>query len=105
MAQKELRCDLVTRSYIADCLVLAAPSIRGNPTVKCTNSNVGVLGSPGRQHFLQHEGWCNDHLWTLGGYHGSVGHGGEVVEKYIRTQDYARKDRSQCTSLVLKCVV
>ena len=27
--------------------------------------------------------WCPDHLWAPSCYHGSVGHGWEVVEKYI----------------------
>ena len=34
----------MTRSYITNCL-MAAPSIRSNPNVKCVNGNVGVLGS------------------------------------------------------------
>ncbi len=58
-----------------------------------------------RQHFPHLKEWCKDHLWAPGCYHGSVGHGWEVVEKYIGTQDYARKDKSQCTSPVLKCGV
>jgi len=58
-----------------------------------------------RQHFPHLREWCKDHLWAPGCYHGSVGHGWEVVEKYIGTQDYARKGESQCTSPVLKCGV
>ena len=58
-----------------------------------------------RQNFPHLKEWCKDHLWAPGCYHGSVGHGWEVVEKYIGTQDYARKDKSQCTSPVLKCGV
>ena len=42
-----------------------------------------------RQHFPHLREWCKDHLWAPGCYHGSVGHGWEVVEKYIGTQDYA----------------
>ncbi len=91
MAQKELRRDLVTRSYIADYIVLAAPPIRDNPAVKCTNSNVGVLSSQERQHFLQHEEWCNDNLWALGCYHGSVGHGGEKLWRSISEQGFCAK--------------
>ena len=30
--------------------------------------------------------WCPDHLWAPSCYHGSVGHGWEVVEKYISGQ-------------------
>ena len=29
---------------------------------------------------------CESHLWAPGCYHGSVGQGWEVVEKYISTQ-------------------
>ena len=58
-----------------------------------------------RRNFPHLKEWCKDHLWAPGCYHGSVGHGWEVVEKYIGTQDYARKDKSQCTSPVLKCGV
>jgi hypothetical protein len=37
---------------------------------------------------------CDDHLWAPGCYHGSVGNGWEVVEKYISCQDthYAKSD-------------
>ncbi|MDW7775343.1 MAG: IS200/IS605 family transposase [Methanosarcinales archaeon] len=37
--------------------------------------------------------WCKDHLWSPGCYHGSVGQGWEVVEKYISTQDCTNKDK------------
>ena len=30
--------------------------------------------------------WCPKHLWAPGTFHGSVGHGFEVVEKYIANQ-------------------
>ena len=58
-----------------------------------------------RQHFPHLREWCKDHLWAPGCYHGSVGHGWEVV-KYIETQESClRKEKTQCTSLVLKCGV
>ena len=56
-----------------------------------------------RQNFPHLKEWCKDHLWAPGCYRVSVGHGWGVVEKYIGTQDYARKGESQCTSPVLKC--
>ena len=34
-----------------------------------------------------------DHLWSPGCYHGSVGQGWEVVEKYISTQDCTTKNK------------
>ena len=39
-----------------------------------------------RDRFPQLKEWCPDHLWAPSCYHGSVGHGWEVVEKYISGQ-------------------
>ena len=39
-----------------------------------------------RDQFPQLKVWCPDHLWAPSCYHGSVGHGWEVVEKYISGQ-------------------
>ncbi len=39
-----------------------------------------------RDQFPQLKEWCPDHLWAPSCYHGSVGHGWEVVEKYISGQ-------------------
>ncbi|MBU4491019.1 MAG: transposase, partial [Euryarchaeota archaeon] len=41
-----------------------------------------------RQEFPHLRDWCDEHLWAPGCYHGSVGQGWEVVEKYISTQNY-----------------
>jgi putative transposase len=40
-----------------------------------------------RQEFPHLREWCGDHLWSPGCYHGSVGQGWEVVEKYISSQN------------------
>ncbi len=39
-----------------------------------------------RDSFPHLKEWCPDHLWAPSCYHGSVGHGWEVVEKYISGQ-------------------
>jgi len=39
-----------------------------------------------RDRFPQLKEWCPGHLWSPSCYHGSVGHGWEVVEKYISGQ-------------------
>jgi putative transposase len=39
-----------------------------------------------RDQFPQLKVWCPGHLWAPSCYHGSVGHGWEVVEKYISGQ-------------------
>ena len=39
-----------------------------------------------RDRFQQLKEWCPGHLWAPSCYHGSVGHGWEVVEKYISGQ-------------------
>ena len=39
--------------------------------------------------------WSRDSLWAPSCFHGSVGHGRDVVERYIRTQkDYAVRERA-----------
>jgi len=39
-----------------------------------------------RDRFPYLKEWCLDHLWAPSCYHGSGGHGWEVVEKYISGQ-------------------
>ncbi|MBE0522345.1 MAG: transposase [Candidatus Methanoperedenaceae archaeon] len=39
------------------------------------------------EKFPELKKWCKDSLWAPSCYHGSVGHGWEVVEKYIAGQD------------------
>ena len=39
-----------------------------------------------RDRFPQLKEWCQGHLWAPSCYHGSVGHGWEVVERYISGQ-------------------
>ena len=39
-----------------------------------------------RDRFPQLKEWCPGHLWAPSCYHGSVGHGWEVVERYISGQ-------------------
>ncbi|NOR78746.1 MAG: IS200/IS605 family transposase [Methanophagales archaeon] len=46
-----------------------------------------------RDQFPQLKEWCPDHLWAPSCYHGSVGHGWEVVEMYIsRQKGYEKTD-------------
>jgi len=40
-----------------------------------------------RDEFPHLREWCGEHLWAPSCYHGSVGNGWDVVEKYIQTQD------------------
>jgi len=39
-----------------------------------------------RERFPELKKWCEGSLWAPGCFHGSVGHGAEVVERYIRSQ-------------------
>jgi putative transposase len=39
--------------------------------------------------------WCDDHFWAPSCFHGSVGKGWEVVEKYIRDQDTYEYNRDK----------
>jgi putative transposase len=40
-----------------------------------------------RERFPELKGWCEGSLWASGCFHGSVGHGAEVVERYIKSQE------------------
>jgi putative transposase len=40
-----------------------------------------------REKFPELKRWCKNSLWAPSCYHGGVGHGWEVVEKYIAEQD------------------
>ena len=40
-----------------------------------------------REKFPELKQWCQDGLWSPGCFHASVGHGTEVVEKYIKLQE------------------
>jgi REP element-mobilizing transposase RayT len=70
---KELRHDRHTVSLQTDYLV-TAPKYRG----KIPTDEVG---------FVDLKEWYGDHLWSPGCYHGSMGLGWDVVEKYISSQN------------------
>lgn len=47
-----------------------------------------------RARFPHLKEWCERSLWAPSCFHGSIGHGMDIVEKYIRTQkDYAVEER------------
>lgn len=46
----------------------------------------GVSSKKLRERFPSLRKWCPESLWAPSCFHGSVGHGTEVVEKYIRAQ-------------------
>ena len=49
-----------------------------------------------RQEFPELKKWCKKSLWAPSCYHGSVGHGWDVVEKYITGQD-----RKSCAKKII----
>jgi putative transposase len=40
-----------------------------------------------REKFPELKVWCPDGMWSSGNFHGSVGHGEEVVVNYIKSQE------------------
>ncbi len=54
----------------------------------------GVLSKRLRDEFPHLKKWCGDHLWAPSCFHGSVGNGWEVVEKYISSQNCAAGEKS-----------
>ena len=55
----------------------------------------GVSSRILRKEFPHLREWCGDHLWAPSCFHGSVGQGWEVVEKYIREQDKYEYNREK----------
>ena len=54
-----------------------------------------------RKAFPHLKEWCGKSLWAPSCFHGSVGHGWEVVERYIQNQE-ALNAKTRCTGSVLK---
>jgi len=54
-----------------------------------------------RKEFPHLKEFCDEHLWAPSCYHGSVGNGWEVVEKYIWVRIHIMQ-KAICTGLVLK---
>ncbi len=55
----------------------------------------GVSSRILRKEFPHLQEWCGDHLWAPSCFHGSVGNGWDVVEKYIREQDVYEYNREK----------
>ncbi|HIE30906.1 MAG TPA: IS200/IS605 family transposase [Methanosarcinales archaeon] len=54
-----------------------------------------------RKAFPHLKEWCNKSLWAPSCFHGSVGHGWEVVERYIQNQEKPNA-KTLCTGSGLK---
>src|SRR5574341_1024045 len=104
MNRKELRHDRHTVSLLTDHLVFS-PKYRGKMLVgdvamsyiakKLKGRSSRIL----REEFPHLREWCGEHFWAPSCFHGSVGQGWEVVQKYIETQD-THHAKSIATGLV-----
>ena len=54
-----------------------------------------------RKAFPHLKEWCNKSLWAPSGFHGSVGHGWDVVERYIQNQEKPNA-KTICTGIGFK---
>ena len=54
-----------------------------------------------RKAFPHLKEWCSKSLWAPSCFHGSVGHGWEVVRRYIQNQEKPNA-KTRCTGLGLK---
>ena len=61
----------------------------------------GVSSRELRKEFPHLKNWCPDHLWAPSCFHGSVGHGWDVVERYI---DGQKKYKRGVAGTVKSCV-
>ncbi len=61
---------------------------------KIISMDIEVSNKRLRDAFPYLKEWCGDHLWAQSCFHGSVGNGWDVVEKYIsahNTYEYKRE--------------
>ncbi len=81
MNRKELRHDRHTVAMICEGIICKT----------CVEMGIQVIEiavNPDHVHiFFKYQELCGDHLWAPSCFHGSVGNGWDVVEKYIREQD------------------
>ncbi|TRZ89844.1 MAG: IS200/IS605 family transposase [Methanosarcinales archaeon] len=109
MNRKELRHDRHTVSLLTDHLVFSPIEIAVNPDhvhiffnypPKYSLSYIAkrIKGSTSRilrKEFPHLKEWCGEHFWAPSCFHGSVGNGWDVVEKYIREQDMYEYNREK----------
>jgi hypothetical protein len=82
VTRHDLRHDRPTVSLLTDHIVFS-PKYSVSWIAKRIKGRSSKLL---RDQFLRLKEWCPDHLWAPSCYHGSVGHGWEVVERYISGQ-------------------
>jgi putative transposase len=58
---------------------------------KIANRIKGISSRRLRQQFPELRAWCRKGLWARSCFHGAVGHGHDVVQKYIQHQQDYRK--------------
>ena len=94
VTRHDLRHDRHTVSLLTDHLVFS-PKYRGKVLLGdvaevaeeiIRNLSLEKKALPKKHRFPQLKVWCPGHLWAPSCYHGSVGHGWVVVEKYISGQ-------------------
>ena len=94
VTRHDLRHDRHTVSLLTDHLVFS-PKYRGKVLEGevadaaeeiIRNLSLEKKALPKKHRFPQLKVWCPGHLWAPSCYHGSVGHGWVVVEKYISGQ-------------------
>ncbi|NJD51563.1 MAG: IS200/IS605 family transposase [Candidatus Methanoperedens sp.] len=54
-----------------------------------------------RKEFPHLKEWCGEHMWAPSCFHGSVGNGWEIVEKYIQMQDKHHAKPTPSTKLAI----
>ena len=99
VTRQDLRHDRHTVSLLTDHLVFS-PKYRGKvllgDVAEVAEENIRNLSLekkalPKKHRFPQLKVWCPGHLWAPSCYHGSVGHGWEVVKRIYRDRKVTRR--------------
>ncbi len=91
MNREELRHDRHMVSLLTDHLVFSPKYSVSYIAKRIKGSSSRIL----RKEFPHLVDWCGEHFWAPSCFHGSVGNGWEVVEKYIREQDSYEYNREK----------
>ena len=88
---KNLEIDIIQIAVAEDhvhLFIQYPPRLASSRIIEAIKSNTS---RELREKFPHLVSWCNAALWAPGGFHGSVGQGFDVVEKYIAGQKQAHR--------------
>ncbi len=92
---KELGIEIIEIAVNPDHVHIFFKDPPKYPLIYIAKKIKGVSSRILRKGFPHLREWCSEHFWAPSCFHGSVGQGWDVVEKYIREQDVYEYNRDK----------